>query len=243
MKILISSFNQTFKTMPFVFKKITVYFGIYFIVLVIIALFVLDNVLPFSLLEENTETTIGLTTAVFNLFCHTFTVFMIPYYAYKYDNKVMGVKPFWTFIGETVWPVVINQIKALFVILLYCLLLIIPGIYKSIRFSFLTQTVFFDDMYKQGGKSALKTTQNMTQGYFWLIVLLVILNTALVFVLAGVVGPMILELLSTQSSFIPQVIMLSFWFFFNFFMYAFIVLFKNQFYFVIKEHRAEAISL
>ena len=129
-----------------------------------------------------------------------FIAFIIPYYTFKYSQ---GLTPkFWDFIKNNIWTVVLNHIKAIFVILLYCLpaiviliniglkfvpapltvsiplivFFIILPIYKSVRFTFLTETVFFD---KQDQRSYLKQADSNTQGYFWKIILFFILLSLL----------------------------------------------------------------
>lgn len=237
-QILIDSFKQTLKSTPFVFTKITVNFGIYFIGLFFMALLVLDDFSLIPLFKESTKETVEYTTLAFNGLCYIFIIFIIPYYAYKYDNKGTAITPFWTFLGKTLWPVIINSIKAILIIFLFLLLLIIPGFYKSIRLYFLTQTIFFDDIHKP-----LKTTQNTTQGYFWLIALFLLLTYLLTIFLSPILDKKVFEILNLAPSFSSKSVILGLWFFFNFFIYAFIELFKNQFYFAIKKHRMEPVSL
>ena len=244
MKIFISSLNQTVKSSPFVLKNITKYFGFYFIGFSLIVVFFVSTSLS-GQETEHTTTMIYLTEMSLLFSAHVFTVFMIPYYAYKYnyvyrgnnaskyDNKA-DIRPFWTFISETVWPVVINQIKAFFIILLFLLFLLIPGIYKSIRYTFVTHTVFFDDLYKQGRLSVLKSADKTSRGYFWLIVFLIFCMYFFTFLLA--------KLVDISFSFFPLFVINSLSFIFKLYFSWLIVLFQSQFYFELKKHRGETIS-
>ena len=114
-------------------------------------------------------------------FEYCFIMFIIPYFVYAFINKPEGrqtaggrqtgagesgspVPEFWDFIAAGVWPLVKNHIKAFFVILVFFLLLIIPGIIKCLRLCFVTQAVFFNEGCLRQGKSALKASQDLTRG-------------------------------------------------------------------------------
>ena len=171
------------------------------------------------------------TSAGLLLLSKVFTVFMIPYYAYK---KSQGpVPPFWIFIKEAVWPVAINHIKALFVILCFCLLIIIPGIYKMIRYTFLTETVLFDSLYRREGRSALKMADKTTRGYFMPIVLFIFLSLCLKIAEGLSAGLLFFLPLFIKSSLVLIV---------GFYVSCFMILFKCQFYFELKKQRKEEIS-
>ena len=100
-----------------------------------------------------------------------FVIFMAPYYVGKYCQKA-EITPFWPFIRENVWPLTFNHIKSACWILLYLILLIVPGLYKAIRYSFVTQATFFDK--KQ--KSALQASSQTTKGFFWPLAVLAVLS-------------------------------------------------------------------
>lgn len=232
MKIIIAGFNQTFKSLFFVFTKITIYFGLYFIGLFLIALFFFSNTIS--------SLPISQIVMIPNFLCNIFIFFVVPYYAYKYNNKGANIKPFWTFLGKTVLPVIINYIKLIFVVLLFFLLLIIPGIYKGIRLTFFAQTVFFDDIYKQNQMSALKAANHTTQGYFWLIGLFLSLCGFFSLLWGLILG--IFGMFHFSSSF-PSLILTLSLLCANMYFMTFIYLFMNQFYLELKKHRMESVSL
>ena len=178
---------------------------------------------------------------------HAFTVFIIPYYAYKYNyvlkhnNKSQDINqghkhisPFWIFISETVWPVVISQIKVFFIILLYGLLIIIPGAYKAIRYTFVSHTVFFDDSYKQDPNFLLKFADRISRGYFWLIFLFIVLKYIVIFLVSKSVD--------ISLFFLPSLVKHSLSVIVGLYLSWFILLFQSQFYFELKKARGETIS-
>ncbi len=232
MGILKASLKQTVKSSPYVLKEINKYFGFYFIGF---SLFVLFSLGLFSSSGSGDSSTVLFAASVIlNILSKVFIVFMIPYYAYKSNNRDKDIRPFWTFIRDTVWPVVFNQIKAVLVILLFFLFLIIPGVYKAIRYTFLIHTVFFDDLYKQNQLSALKAADKTTRGYFWLIILALI---------CGAVFAVLPEPINfVFPSFLPPFIKSSFSLVVKFYFSCLVLLFHSQFYFALKKHRGESIS-
>ena len=233
MKLLISSLKQTIQSSPFVLKEINRYFGFYFIGGSLVVLFIFNRYFPgqeagFSALSSFTPLSLVQMALIF--LSRVFTVFMIPYYAYK--HKKGAIQPFWIFIQETVWPVVLNHIKAFFIILFFFIFLIIPGIYKAIRYTFLTETVLFDDLYKQGTFSALKSADKTSRGYFWLIVFFFILQFAFSAL------PNIIKIPSSFPLFVASGLV----FIVKFYFSCLMILFKTQFYFELKQRRGESIS-
>ena len=229
MNLLFSTFKKSLKAGPFVLKKVSVYFGFYFLALSFLLLLSLQSYLF-------TEGHSGLSSEkliqgglVF--FSKIFTVFMVPYYTFKYNGEGAN-KKFWDFIRDNIWPLVINHIKAFFVILLFLLLLIVPGIYKIIRLTFLTETVFFDEKYKESSVSALKQADKVTRGRFWLIICFFIIW----------IGFNILFSL-IPLDFLPYPLKSFFLLIINFYMSCFLLLVKTQFYFELKKEKAEALSL
>ena len=219
MRQILSSFKQSLKFAPAVLKDTTLYFGIYFFVLAVVFLALFKNASSPSRLNQ------GL------LFLSSlFTVFIIPYYAFKYSQG--SVPQFWDFIKENVWPAVFAYIKAFFVILLFLLLLILPGLYKGVRFTFLTETVLFD---KQSQRSHLKQADFNTRGYFWKIILF--------FILSGLASLILNSLLKTTlavfgSHFFTAWLSLIL----LFYLQCFLLLWKTMFFFEIKKQRGEEIS-
>ena len=120
MKLLISSLKQTIQSSPFVLKEINRYFGFYFIACSLVVLFVFNRYFPTQEADSSalsSFTPLSLVQIALIFLSRVFTIFMIPYYAYKHSKGT--VRPFWTFINETVWPVVLNHIKAFFIILFF----------------------------------------------------------------------------------------------------------------------------
>lgn len=230
MKILISSLRQTVKSSPFVLKEINRYFGLYYIGFSLIVLSVL------GLFEQGAGShspVMFFTSLTLDFLGKIFIVFMIPYYAYKHNNK-SHVRPFWTFINETVWPVVVSQIKVFLVLVLFFFLLIIPAIYKAIRYTFIIHTVFFDDLYKQGKLSALKSADRTSRGYFWLIVLALIFGKIFAF------SPVIFKYI--LFPFFPAFMKSGLLLVLKFYFFCLVLLFQSQFYFELKKQRGEKIS-
>lgn len=156
--MIVSSFKNSLKSLPFVFKKTSIYFGFYYLAF---------SALVLLLLRHSPQAFSPAITTLLTLLAHSFLVFIVPYYTYK-QAKGPNIRPFWIFIQNSVWSLVLNYIKAFFILLFFFILLIIPGIYKSIRYFFIAQTVFFDELYKREGLSPLKGSDKTSRGHFWL---------------------------------------------------------------------------
>ena len=117
-----------------------------------------------------------------SLFEKCFTIFLVPYFAYKFlqNKEGVSVESFNDFLAETIVPLIIASIKAVFVVIGYLCLLIVPGIIKGLRLSLLTYTVFFDPRVRGQRISPLKAAQETTKG-----ALLSILGVYLVLGLTG----------------------------------------------------------
>ena len=111
-----------------------------------------------------------------------FAVFITPYYVKQY-NEQGSTEPFKHFVRDNVTALVINHIKKFLLIFLYTLLLVIPGIIKCLRLTFVTQTTFFDKDSKEGRQSALKASQDLTKGFLFPLFLVFV---SLFFVTMGV---------------------------------------------------------
>ena len=229
MNILISSFKQSLKSAPFVWKNIHFYFGFYFIAFVVGLFLSLSYFLPPEL--DSSADIIYHTGMGVPLLTDFFLCFMVPYYTYKHSNK-SDIRPFWTFIGDTFWPIIWNYIKVFFIILFFLILLIIPGIYKLIRYSFVSETIFFDNLYKQGQISALRGSDKLTRGYFWPIFVVFI-------VLLGGVNVILYFLTKEYMSFsLFQILYCIFLFYYSYFTF----LFRTHLYFELKKQKGESIS-
>jgi len=229
------SFKKAWTKSPQVLKPVSLNFGFYLLAVSFLFFFLssgffsldsttgrgqffnLNSLLNFSLLS----------------FSHIFTVFMIPYYAYKSISNSTSPN-FWDFISRTVYPIVIAHIKAILVILLFSLLLILPGVYKKIRFTFLNETVFFDGE-KSG--SVLKKADQATRSLFWPVLLFLSLSAVGSFCVTSLLS--LCLKMSPAPSFLSSILKLAT----SFYLSCFILLWRSFFYFEIKKFKGESISL
>ena len=230
MSLIISSFKQSLRAAPAVLKETTLYFGLYFFAGSLIVLALFKNSASsdgfFSFYDSFSFATILNSGLLF--FASLFTVFIVPYYAFKYSQ---GSAPkFWDFIKNNIWLLVFTHIKAFFIILFFLLLLILPGIYKSIRWSFLNETVFFD---KQNQKSILKQADANTRGWFWKIVLFFILYGLLSFILNWTLKAGLSDS-HLATSWLKLIAL--------FYLKCFYLLWKTHLFFEIKKQKGEPIS-
>lgn len=235
MDLIISSFKQSLKSLPFVFKKASFYFGFYYFAGSIVFLLALNYFFPSY--QEVSEVASILIDSALALVAQAFLVFMVPYYTYQQAKGSVAQRPFWTFIANTVWPLVLNYIKAFFIVLFFFLLLIIPGIYKGFRYAFVTQSVFFDELYKKEGLSPLKASDTTTRGYFWRVVLALIL-----FSLFAAIFTTLLPFLAKTFSPLPFVAIQIATMVLTFYTSCFYHSFITFFYFEIKNKRGETVS-
>lgn len=234
MSILLSSFKQSLKSAPYVLKVTHLYFGLYFIIFFIYVFFSLPHILSS---EQDVFPFSSIHSIIISSISCFFLSFIIPYYTYKHF-KGPDIKPFWSFIKKTFWPVIWNyHIKTNLIILFSLLLFIVPGIYKAVRLSFVPETIFFDNLYRKGQISALKGSDKTTRGYFWPVCLALILT----FVLCDTIPSLTLFLLKKYSSFqlITNEIIA---FILQFHIDFFVLLFYTHFYFELKQKRSESIS-
>ena len=224
MSLILSSFKQGLKYAPHVLKDLSIYFAGYFFVFSFIVLWLFKFLSSADTFSPNILHTALLAIA------SLFTAFIVPYYAFKYSKG--SVPKFWDFIRDNIWPLIFAYIKAFFVVLLFLILLILPGIYKGIRFSFLTETVLFD---KKASKSMLKQADSNTRGYFWQIILFLIVS--------GIFGFILKMILKTTSAFLGSH-MFIIWInlILAFYIQCFVLLWKTHFFFEIKNKKGEEIS-
>ena len=246
--MIISSFKQSLKFAPKVLKDSTLYFGLYFFAFSLIVLALFKNLSQSDILNS-----------ILLFLSALFTVFIIPYYAFKYSQGT--VPKFWDFIRDNIWPVALSHIKAFFVILLFAMpsivafsilavfyktnllitflaflaglpLLILP-FYKNIRFSFLTETVLFD---KQKQKSFLKQADSNTRGFFWKLILLFILSGLFSFVLGWSFKKILTSLFGSSffTTWLSLILL--------FYLQCFYLLWKINLFFKIKKQKGEELS-
>ena len=169
-------FRESFHSTPWVFKQLTFKFIVFWLPVSLSVLFLIKAFFKF----ESSSFSLYLTKSWIFLIGDCFFVFIVPYFVFIFLykkgklNVESGVSQselgFKGFLTENIWPLVLNHIKAFFVIFAYLFLLIIPGIIKALRFLFLAQTVFFDENFKQEKISALKASHNVTRGRLFLII-------------------------------------------------------------------------
>ena len=219
-----------------ILKSLSLKFGFYFLGLSFFIFFIFSVFLPEYSNMQNSRSFLSLDAIlVFSLLSlsSAFNIFIIPYYAYK-ETYNSSVPDFWDFISRTIYPIVIAHIKAILLILLFALLLIIPGVYKKIRFSFLNETVFFDS---EKAGSNLKKADQSTRSFFWPLVLFLFLS--FLFSAFFVYGA------NQTISFLnlPVFLFSSLKLVVSFYVSCFLILWKTLFYFEIKKLKGEPISL
>lgn len=235
LSLIFISFEKALKTSPIILKILSLNFGFYFLGLSFLIFFLFSVFFPeYSSAQGSSFLSLD-AILVFALlrFSKAFNIFIIPYYAYKEEYN-SSVPDFWDFISRTIYPIVIAHIKAALLILLFLLLLIIPGIYKSIRFTFLNETVFFDS---EKAGSNLKKADQSTRSFFWPLVLFLFLFFlfSAFFVYGGNQLFPLLSLPGLLFSVLKLVV--------SFYVSCFLILWRVLFYFEIKKFKGESISL
>lgn len=76
-------------------------------------------------------------------------------------------KDFFSELTRYVGPLAIEGLRALGWILLWSLLFLIPGIYKYIRYAFVSAVVLVDPEYMEGKVDALVESERLTMGIWW----------------------------------------------------------------------------
>lgn len=104
-----------------------------------------------------------------------FSVFLVGFYLFKIINPSIKLPNFWKFTQIISWPWFIESMKASFITLLFYILLIIPGIIKTIQFSFFSFIVFFNSDYKDKKINCLKYSQTLSKGLGWYLLVICIL--------------------------------------------------------------------
>ena len=216
------AFKKAWNISPSVFKDLTLNFGLYY--------FALSSFFFIVLVQDSMQKTSSLTFATIAM---CFSVFLVPYYTYKKVFVSASVPKFWAFVSRTIVPVVLSIIKSSFILLFFTILLIIPGLYKWIRFFFFKEAVFFESGTVQ---TALRKSDQTTRGFFWWIVLFFLL-TAILIRLSFIfqTGPL--------KSILPGFLVSCLFIVFHFYLSCFVMIWKNLFYFEIKASKDEPISL
>ncbi len=224
-------FQESFDCLPFVFKKTTQNFASIWIPLVIFCILIFNlktsHLSPDML--EGFYKQLLLTSLQFMNNC--FLIFIIPYYVFVFlrSKNNETTLNFWDFLSENMFPLVVNHIKAFFVIGFFLLLLIIPGIIKGLQLALLTQTTFFDEDYKNGKISALKASQKTTKGFLSGLLMLLLMPTFFYFIVVFI-------LTSSLQQFMPIYLIDIIKYIITFYISCFTYILMTQAYFVSKQY-------
>ena len=93
----------------------------------------------------------------------------------RMDDLIKGRKPLRSWVkvaNQQGWPLFVEGLRMTAYVILWSLLLILPGIYKQIRYLFVPFVVLLDPQYQQGKVDALERSSLLTVGVFWWLVLL-----------------------------------------------------------------------
>ncbi len=94
-------------------------------------------------------------------------LFMIGFYLFNRTHPPERALKFWTFTKEISWPWAWEGLKASGIILLGICVFLVPGIIKSVHYTFFSFIVFFDQDYKAGKVSCLKRSKELSKGIGW----------------------------------------------------------------------------
>ena len=225
-------FQESFDCLPFVFKKTTVYFGYIWFPLAILIIILFHQSFPHSSGNNFISSSIhSMFSMSLHLIGHCFIIFLVPYFVLAFLNQKSNkpTLPMKDFISENMFPLVVNHIKTTFTILLFFLLLILPGIIKGFQLALVTQVTFFDDQYKNGNASALKISQKLTKGFLFGIAIITFIMTILPFILS----PFYMVISLTNA--LPFALISVLKFLSTFYLNCFGLILLTQAYFVLKK--------
>lgn len=83
------------------------------------------------------------------------------------------------YLGEHLQQSLIESLRAFFKAIKYAFLLIIPGLVKMVRYHFVVFVVGLEKKYQLGDLDALKASEQLTSGYFFRILFLILFFAAL----------------------------------------------------------------
>ena len=89
------------------------------------------------------------------------------FYLFNRTHPPERALKFWTFTKEISWPWAWEGLKASGIILLGICVFLVPGIIKSVHYTFFSFIVFFDQDYKAGKVSCLKRSKELSKGIGW----------------------------------------------------------------------------
>ena len=229
-RVISPAFQECRSSAFWVLKRLTLTFGLIWLPFSVLVLFSVSFLLPgFSL---------GSIKLSLSLFEKCFTIFLVPYFTYKFLQNKEGnsVENFNDFLAETIVPLIIASIKAVFIVIGYLFLLVIPGIIKGLRLSLLTYTVFFDPRVRGKQISPIKAAQETTKG-----ALLSILGVYLVFGLTGKILAKLLLLVLTLGVTDEDIFLTAsantFTYFFEFYWHSFEYIFITCFFLILQKQK------
>jgi hypothetical protein len=85
----------------------------------------------------------------------------------------------WKHSNEHLYGLTVESLRAMTQILLWAILLILPGVYRSLCLSFFPFVVMFDERYSKGEIDALKTARENIRGVLWAVVLIGVVSLVL----------------------------------------------------------------
>lgn len=108
-------------------------------------------------------------TIVFSL--QVVVLFMVSFYLFNRTHSPESALKMWSFTKEITWPWCVEGLKASVIVILGFIALFIPGIIKTIHYTFFSFVVFFNRSYKEGKINALKHSKELSKGLFWWLIL------------------------------------------------------------------------
>ena len=94
-----------------------------------------------------------------------FMVMLVPLRTKEILEQTSTPQPFWPFFSKHIGPLTIEGLRMIGFVLLWLLLLAIPGIYKQVRWSFMPFVVMFEEDYAAGKIHPLKYSHTLTRGW------------------------------------------------------------------------------
>jgi hypothetical protein len=92
------------------------------------------------------------------------------------ESFTNALKRYW---NSSVKDLSVEYIRAIAYILLWTLALILPGMWKQIRYSFMAYIVMFDPEYKKGNIDPLAESESLMRGITrWMILMFILVNVA-----------------------------------------------------------------
>ena len=115
-------------------------------------------------------------------------IFMISIFLFNKTHPNSQKLTFWKFTKDVSWPWLVEGLKASVITIGALFLFIIPGIIKSVHYTFFSFVVFFNQDYKEGKINALKHSKMLSKDLgWWIFFLTFIIPVCIVFISERVV--------------------------------------------------------